>query len=238
MTFKNIVNESQAYYTLNLNSNSSFNEVKYAYRKLALEFHPDKNSNEKEGDKFKEITTAYHVLKNNHKKDNSNVFNSTKSNNSNSQTKTEQNFQQKKSQWGAGPKGKTPEEDWSRYTNDFEDVNPNFWKKYEEEFWKKYETKINDDNVAGGEREYRKKSEPEVNFSVDVDPSLCIGCCSCETIAPDVFVVDKVTKMNPKSKVFNQRGAGYNKVMSAAETCPTKAINVDNKDLKKRIYPW
>jgi len=26
--------------------------------------------------------------------------------------------------------------------------------------------------------------------------------------------------------------------LNAAETCPTKAINVDDKDLKKRIYPW
>ncbi len=230
------MNENQAYETLDLNYNSSFNEVKYAYRKLALEFHPDKNSDEKGGTKFKEVTTAYHVLKNNHKKMNSDELNS--SNWDNIKPQTEQNFRKKKSQWGAGPKGKTPEEDWSKYTKDFEEANPNFWKKYEEEFWKKYEAKINDDNGSGGKNKYRNKSEPEVNFSVDVDPSLCIGCCSCETIAPDVFVVDKLTKMNPKSKVFNQRGAGINKVMSAAETCPTKAINVDDKDLKKRIYPW
>ena len=232
------MNENQAYQTLNLNNNSSFNEVKYAYRKLALEFHPDKNSDEKEGDKFKEVTTAYHVLKNNHKKMNFDELNSSNGDNTKSQTKTDQNFRKKKPQWGAGPKGKTPEEDWGRYTKDFEESNPDFWKKYEAEFWKKYEAKINNDNGSGGKSEYRKKSEPEVNFSVDVDPSLCIGCCSCETIAPNVFVVDKLTKMNPKSKVFNQRGAGYNKVMSAAETCPTKAINVDDRDLKKRIYPW
>jgi len=231
------VNEYQAFETLNINSDSSYNDVKYAYRKLALELHPDKNSNEKDGKKFKEVTAAYHVIKNNHKKNNSNASNSTKSNNSSSQTKTEQNFRKKKPQWGAGQKGKTPEEDWSRFTKDFEQANPNFWKKYEEEFWKKYEAKINNDNGSGGKKEH-KKSEPEINFSVDVDQSLCIGCCSCETIAPEVFVVNKLTKMNPKSKVFNQRGAGYNKVMTAAETCPTKAINVDDKDLKKRIYPW
>ena len=68
MSFRNSMNENQAYQTLDLNYNSSFNEVKYAYRKLALEFHPDKNSDEKGGTKFKEVTTAYHVLKNNHKK--------------------------------------------------------------------------------------------------------------------------------------------------------------------------
>ena len=225
------MNSYQAFETLNINSDSSYIDVKYAYRKLALELHPDKNSNEKDGIKFKEVTAAYHTLKNNHKKNNSN---SAKSNST--QTKTEQNFRKKKPQWGAGPKGKTPEEDWGRFTKDFEQANPNFWKKYEAEFWKKYDAKINNDKGYGKKEE--KSKESEINFLVEVDPSLCIGCCSCETIAPEVFEVNKSSKMNPKSKVFNQRGAGYNKVMSAAETCPTKAINVDDKDLKKRIYPW
>ena len=232
------MNEYQALETLNLNSESSFNDVKYAYRKLALELHPDKNLDEKDGKRFKEVTAAYHILKKNHKKMNSNITNSSKSNNYNSQSKTEQNFRKKKSQWGADPKGKTPEEDWGRFTKDFEESNPNFWKQYEKEFWEKYESRINNDRGFGKKKEKTKKVEPEINFSVEVDPTLCIGCCSCETIAPDVFVVDKLTKMNPKSKVFNQRGAGFNKVMNAAETCPTKAINVDDKDLKKRIYPW
>ena len=44
--------------------------------------------------------------------------------------------------------------------------------------------------------------------------------------------------MNPKSKVYNQRGAGFKKVMSAAETCPTKAIKVEDIDLKKILFPW
>ena len=82
------------------------------------------------------------------------------------------------------------------------------------------------------------KVKSEINFSTEVDPTLCIGCCSCETIAPEVFVIDKRTKMNPKSKVYNQRGTGFKKIMSAAETCPTKAIKVEDIDLKKILYPW
>jgi len=73
---------------------------------------------------------------------------------------------------------------------------------------------------------------------VEVDPSLCIGCCSCETIAPEVFAVDKLIKLNPKSHVYNERGAGYNKIMNAAETCPTKAISVEDKDTKRKLFPW
>lgn len=232
------MNEYQAFQTLNINSNSSFNEVKYAYRKLALELHPDKNSDEKDGRKFKKVTAAYHVIKNNNKKMNSNGTVSTKWDNHESQSKTQQNFRKKKSQWGAGPKGKTPEEDWGRFTKDFEEANPKFWKKYEEEFWKKYDDGIYNNKSYGKKNEKTGKAESQVNFSTEVDPTLCIGCCSCETIAPEVFVVDKRTKMNPKSKVYNQRGAGFKKVMTAAETCPTKAINVDDVDLKKRMYPW
>ena len=72
---------------------------------------------------------------------------------------------------------------------------------------------------------------------MDVDPSLCIACQSCETIAPEVFHIDKEPQMNPKSKVINMKGAGVNKFMNAAETCPTKAIRVENKDTKEKLYP-
>jgi len=229
------LNDYQAYQTLNLGSNASFDDVKYAYRKLALELHPDKNSDEKDGNKFKSVTTAYHVLKNSNKKMNSKE---TKPSERNSNTKTEQNFRQKKPQWGADRNGKTPEEDWGRFTKDFEEANPNFWKKYEEEFWKNYDARVNNDRGYESQQERKKKSEQEIDFSVDVDPSLCIGCCSCETIAPDVFIVDKSAKMNPKSRVYNERGSRFNKVMNAAETCPTHAINVGDKETKKRIFPW
>ena len=65
----------------------------------------------------------------------------------------------------------------------------------------------------------------------------CIGCCSCETIAPKVFSVDKLTHFNPKSTVYDLHGAKEEKIMDAAETCPTKAILVDDEDSGRRLYP-
>ncbi|MCA9819679.1 MAG: ferredoxin, partial [Nitrosarchaeum sp.] len=44
-----------------------------------------------------------------------------------------------------------------------------------------------------------KAKEPEIQpeLFVDVDKSLCIGCCSCEIIAPDVFQINRNAKSNP-----------------------------------------
>ena len=52
------------YYTiLGVNKNASDEEIKRAYRKLAMKYHPDRNPNKKEAEeRFKEINEAYAVL--------------------------------------------------------------------------------------------------------------------------------------------------------------------------------
>ena len=204
-------------------------DIKLAYRKLALEYHPDKNISEKEGIEFKKITEAYNYLKKNSAED---TNSKEKFTNSNSKT----NFE-RKPQWGAPSGGKIPEEDWSKYTREFEEGDPTFWREYEKKFWEEYNARVRSDGKQG---EYEKAKEPEKqpNLFVDVDKSLCIGCCSCEMIAPDVFSINRNSRSNPKSSVINPKGAGINKIMNAAETCPTKAIIVENADTKERLFPY
>ncbi len=233
------MNAYQATQTLQVDSDASYENIKYAYRKLALEYHPDKNRNESDGNKFKNVTEAYHFLKNNYKKLNSmKRTTSSEWNFTNSKTNNEQTSRKRKPSWGGPPGGKTPEEDWGRFTRDFEEANPDFWKEYEKKFWQEYEGTIKGKDGTSNDFAKAKKNEPNLNLKVDVDPSLCIGCCSCETISPEVFTVDKSTKMNPKSSVYNEKGAGYDKIMNAAETCPTKAISVEDRDTKKKLFPW
>ncbi|WP_291861623.1 J domain-containing protein [Marinilabilia sp.] len=52
------------YKTLGVSKNANQDEIKKAYRKLAVKYHPDKNPDSKETEnKFKEINEAYEVLK-------------------------------------------------------------------------------------------------------------------------------------------------------------------------------
>jgi len=56
--------DKQDYYeTLEVNRNASETEIKKAYRRLAVKYHPDKNAGDKASeDKFKEVSEAYEVL--------------------------------------------------------------------------------------------------------------------------------------------------------------------------------
>jgi ferredoxin len=216
-----------------MDQGSSFDEIKYAYRKLALESHPDKNTDEKDGVKFKKITEAYHMLKKDSRMASSKNKESTSKKYTESKTKTEKNFA--RTNWGAKQSDGPPEEDWTKYTKQTEQSDPLFWQSYVAEFWKNYES---GNNQTKKPYDFKIVQEKEPELSVNVDHSLCIGCCSCEIIAPQVFSVDKLSKMNPKSSVINQRGAKPDKIMDAAQTCPTKAIRIEEKETKRRVYPY
>ena len=58
------------YNILNINKNATKDEIKNAYKKLAMKYHPDKNIDNKEEaeEKFKQVSEAYEVLSDEKKK--------------------------------------------------------------------------------------------------------------------------------------------------------------------------
>ena len=63
------------YEVLGINKSASADQIKSAYRKLAVKHHPDKNKGDKASEeKFKEASEAYHVLSNAERKQNYDNF--------------------------------------------------------------------------------------------------------------------------------------------------------------------
>ena len=63
------------YDVLGVNKGSSADQIKSAYRKQAVKYHPDKNKGDKAAEeKFKEASEAYHVLSNSERKQNYDNF--------------------------------------------------------------------------------------------------------------------------------------------------------------------
>ena len=55
-------NNNDYYQVLGVSKNATPDEIKKAYRKLALQYHPDRNKGKEAEGKFKEVTRAYEVL--------------------------------------------------------------------------------------------------------------------------------------------------------------------------------
>ena len=63
------------YEVLGVSRDATVDEIKKSYRKLAMQYHPDKNPGNKEAEeKFKEIAEAYAILSDPQKREKYNRF--------------------------------------------------------------------------------------------------------------------------------------------------------------------
>lgn len=64
VSFALATTKKNLYATLGLKRNATNTEIKKAYRKLSMKFHPDKNKSPDAESKFREISYAYEILSN------------------------------------------------------------------------------------------------------------------------------------------------------------------------------
>jgi len=74
-------------------------------------------------------------------------------------------------------------------------------------------------------------------FHILIEPSLCLAFGGCETIAPKVFVVDKSKHINPKARVQSETADTLDRIVMAAQACPTKAIKIIDRYTGYQIFP-
>jgi ferredoxin len=91
-----------------------------------------------------------------------------------------------------------------------------------------------DEKISPGKRLQR---DINGHFQIVVEPSLCLAFSSCETLAPKVFAVERDKNLNPKAKVISEVGDDFDSLLAAAQTCPTKAITIIDRNTGEYIYP-
>lgn len=61
-------------------------------------------------------------------------------------------------------------------------------------------------------------------MKVKIDESLCVGCCLCQNICPNIFTKNNDSKIVVKNGQISKNDE--KKIEEAVESCPVKAIKI------------
>lgn len=210
------------YAILGVSQYAKYREIKAAYRRLALKYHPDRNSSPVSENSIKIINAAFEVLSDKDKRrqydeklDNSIILHRKKGDT--------------KSQTSSSNAGSSAAYSDSDHNNSHDNYDNTYLRK-----GKRNGLDVNSE----GESSIRKTfGKTKGRYQISIEPSLCMAFGSCETLAPNVFEVDKNKMLNPKATVKSETGNDFESILNAAETCPTKAIILRDRYTGRQIYP-
>lgn len=210
------------YAILGVSQYAKYREIKAAYRHLALKYHPDRNSSPVSENSIKIINAAFEVLsdKDKRRQYDEKLFNNILLHRKRKETKSHTSSSHASSS--------TAYSDLN-YNNSHDNYDNTYLRK----------GKRNGLDVKSeGESSIRKTfGKTKGRYHITIEPSLCMAFGSCETLAPNVFEVDKNKMLNPKATVKSETGDDYESILDAAETCPTKAIIIRDRYTGRQIYP-
>lgn len=100
-----------------------------------------------------------------------------------------------------------------------------------------YSTTVKNSQSGGSNQSATMLANPKSRFHIIIEPSLCLAFGGCESIAPRVFTVDKNKRINPKARVCSETGEELERILLAAQACPTKAIKIIDRYNGDQLYP-
>lgn len=210
------------YAILGVTQYAKYREIKAAYRHLALKYHPDRNSSPVSENSIKIINAAFEVLsdKDKRRQYDEKLFNNILLHRKKEDTKS------RISSSNAGSSASYSDSDHN-FTHD----------NYDNTYLIKGKRNGVDVKSEEGSSVRKRFGKTKGRYHITIEPSLCMAFGSCETLAPNVFEVDKNKMLNPKATVKSETGDDYESILDAAETCPTKAIIIRDRYTGRQIYP-
>lgn len=203
--------DSHGYYAiLEVTERASFQEIKRSYRKLARKYHPDRNDSSEAEETIKKINQAFEIL-------------------SNREKRLQYDSETLPMEIVPHEQEQTLNELHTSSSMGSENSSADAF-KHSDTFWKK----ARNDNANNS---MTMLDTPRSRFHITIEPSLCLAFGGCESIAPRVFVVDKNKRINPKAKVESETGDNLERILLAAQACPTKAIKIIDRYTGDQLYP-
>lgn len=203
--------DSHGYYAiLEVTERASFQEIKRSYRKLARKYHPDRNDSSEAEETIKKINQAFEILSNRERRLQYD-----------SETLPMEIVRHEQEQ---------TLNDLHNYSSMGSENSSAGSFKHSDTFWEK----ARNDNANNS---MTMLDTPRSRFHITIEPSLCLAFGGCESIAPRVFVVDKNKRINPKAKVESETGDNLERILLAAQACPTKAIKIIDRYTGDQLYP-